>query len=379
MWPSKAVSSSSIEPQADRTVHKKIDGRFRPFSTAKRHNRRRPKQEVDVLRAKVLELEKELSNLRCGNVSSAVISRKASQIHVSWRDVLELEKQRIAASLTENQTLRNQLWSQLEVAYNFEAGMLQHQIETLILESIADIPRPLALSCTAIFTHLNRSLQTQLREVGTIFTTHGLSSVLRELHGGVEFQREPNGLSFRHEQTRLVPFSWCALHQAVWNSLHNGSVVHDTKAQLIEKDHSNLILWDAFELLQAHQITVTKYIACQRYLETDRVVFVWSSYVLIDGDVSVRLHERGWSMAANFELHQDVTYGTDRSNTFMRSCISRVAMELVPEVCAFTSEQERQRRGSKLANLIVNTYRHNCEQVLEVVNKRLVREDSDKV
>ncbi|KAJ8502973.1 hypothetical protein ON010_g19146 [Phytophthora cinnamomi] len=233
-------------------------------------------------------------------------------------------------------------------------------------------PPKTPLSDAEIFDQLNASVETQLAQVNEVLTTSGLSNVFHDLAGGFDFKREVNGISFRHEEARLLPFTLQAWHDALWNSLHYGLVVKDTTAQALTKDHLNLIFRDMLELPKSHQVSVTKRAAFRRHIEQDRVIFVWSSYVEIDGSVSVRLREKGWSTASTFEFYRGVRQGAHSPSSFRQGCMTRMAVQVVPEVSEFNSQQEAQMHVGDVTDLIVGTYRHNFGLVHEVVEKVLL-------
>ncbi|OWZ08301.1 hypothetical protein PHMEG_00019181 [Phytophthora megakarya] len=370
---------------------KKIDRRLRPYSTCKRRNRRRPKHELEYLRAKVAELQEALETLNKTEVGSPnTVSQETAIATIdsktgvsSWKDIAERQKHEVDNAIAENRRLRNRLLGQLHVARVLEAAMEQHQSEAASLShtsaKFCTVGRPFVMTMTdeQIFARLNSNLEAQFAEVDTVLTTNGLSSVLHNLQGGFEFKREAtgNGISFRHEEARLLPFPLQAWHHAIWNSLHDGLVVRDTIAVDLDKDHSNLIFRDTIELPNSHRISITKRAAFRRHFAQDRVVFIWNSYVQIDGSVSVRLQERGWSTASTFEFHRGVTPGADSSNNFVQGCITRMAIQLIPEVSEFKSEQDAQLHVGEMTDLIVGTYHHNFGLVHEIAEKLLLSND----
>ncbi|KAG6619596.1 ABC transporter G family member 29 [Phytophthora cinnamomi] len=368
---------------------KKIDGRLRPYSTCKRRNRRRPKHELEYLRSKVAELQEELEMLSKSDVADAL--RSAAGVEEpqtqrtalvprgfsSWKDIADCQRREADNSIDENRRLRNRLLGQLQVARVLEAAIAQHQKDVNPWHGMRTIgsgvsPPKTPLSDAEIFDQLNASVETQLAQVNEVLTTSGLSNVFHDLAGGFDFKREVNGISFRHEEARLLPFTLQAWHDALWNSLHYGLVVKDTTAQALTKDHSNLIFRDMLELPKSHQVSVTKRAAFRRHIEQDRVIFVWSSYVEIDGSVSVRLREKGWSTASTFEFYRGVRQGAHSPSSFRQGCMTRMAVQVVPEVSEFNSQQEAQMHVGDVTDLIVGTYRHNFGLVHEVVEKVLL-------
>ncbi|GMF32697.1 unnamed protein product [Phytophthora lilii] len=386
-----SASGSPDDHHGKQSPPKKIDGRLKPYSTCKRRNRKRPKHELEYLRAKVVELQEELAALNKCEVGSPSAVKMEHQtttgegfLHLvdpqqtalvpgnfsSWKDIAYRQKHEVDKSIDENRKLRNRLLGQLQVARVLEAAIEQHQKKAQGLRTSR--PFAMSLSDEQIFAQLNTILESQFVEVDKVLTTKGLSNVFHNLQGGIEFKREANGISFRHEEARLLPYSQQAFHSAIWNSLHCGLVVKDTTTQVLNTNRSNLIFRDNLMLPKAHRVSVTKKSAFQRYIKHDQVVFVWNSYVEIDGSVSVRIHEKGWSIASPFEFHRGVVQGANSSDNSVRGCMARMAIQLTPEVPEFKSEQEAQMHVGEMTDLIVGTYHHNFGLVHEVAERLLL-------
>uniref|UniRef100_A0AAV1TR02 Uncharacterized protein n=1 Tax=Peronospora matthiolae TaxID=2874970 RepID=A0AAV1TR02_9STRA len=357
---------SSVAQPEKKHLSKQSDQRLRPKSTSSRRDRRRPKHELDYLRAKVVELQEELMTLGLS----------------SWKEIAERQKREVATSIDENRQLRDRLLGQLQVAHALEASIRQHESDANTSyhreqmnntgASEEERMRVSKIMDEHIFAELNSALETQLAEIDRIFTTYGLSSVLHKLQGGFAFKRDADGISFRYEEARLLPFSWQALHHTIWNSLHDGSIHKHTEAHMLNQDHSNLIFRDTVQLSKSRQVTMTKWAAFRRHIEQDRVVFVYNVHVHIDGgSVSVRLREKGWSTASTFEFHRDVTQGTNDSSDFMRGCITRLVVQLTPEISEFKSKQEARMHVGEMSDLIVGFYHYNYRSVNEVAQTRL--------
>ncbi|CAH0484381.1 unnamed protein product [Peronospora farinosa] len=387
-----AMSKPFVEKETrEHLVVKPKDRRQRPFSTSKRHNRRRPKDELAYLRAKVVELQDMLvtvgnTEMSLDDKNTALAMIKTTSGLSSWKETAERQKHEVAISLNENRKLRNRLLGQLQVTRVLEAAIQQYQtdkatsIHDLLTSAfICKVTRPLVMNVAEeeIFAHLDSQLETQLAEVNGVLTTHGLSSVRFKLQGGFKFNREENGISFRHEEARLLPFSLQELHYAIWNSMHNGLVVNDTETQVLNNDRYNLIIRDTIELSKSHHVTITKRAAFRRHIEQDCVVFVWCSYVQIEGSISLRLLEKGWSTASTFELHRGVIPGDSSSKNFTRGCITRMAIQLIPEISKYKSEQEAQMHIGGMTDLIDGAYQHNFNQVNKFVERLLTNDEPD--
>ncbi|KAG7386921.1 hypothetical protein PHYBOEH_008447 [Phytophthora boehmeriae] len=404
------ATSSDRSPEEPAQPMKVTDRRLRPFSTSKRRNRRRPKHELDYLRAKVVELKEELAalgkqeggspvkmtgtlmasggmfeNLR---VPTTVLVAKDTKMECSsWKEAAELQKTEVDNSIAENRRLRDRLLGQLQVARVLEAAIEQHQkdpTQTLPWKTIVGdmqatnqgegVPRPRVGSPDdLVFAELNRRVATQYGDVDAVLTTRGLSNILHDLKGGLQFKREASGVSFRHEEARLLPFTMQSMHHTLWNFLRGKS--HSSHVNALTNDHLNLIFHETVALSKSRHVQVTKRAAFRRYFEQDRVVFVWNSYVEIDGSVFVRLREKGWSTNSTFEFHHGVTAGANTSSDYVQGCIARMAVQLTPEVSEFRSEREARQHVGEVTNLIVGTYQHSFGLIHEVVEKLLLKGD----
>ncbi|KAE8887686.1 hypothetical protein PF010_g3767 [Phytophthora fragariae] len=349
--------------------------------TCKRLNRRRPKHELEYLRSKVAELQEELEKLSTSEVvgpsRAAAVENLVQQTTLvprgfsSWKDIADRQRHEVDNSMDENRRLRNRLLGQLQVARVLEAAIEQHQREASPWYGV----RALAPTTTdaKIFAQLNASAEAQFAEVNAVWTTSGLSNVLHTLAGGLEFKREANGISFRNEEARLLPVSPQAWHGALWKSLHSGLVVKDTA---LTKDHLNLILRDTLELPNSHKVRVTKRCVFRRHIEQGRIVLVWSGHVEIEGSVSVRIREKGWSTSSTFEFYRGVEQGANSSSNFQLGCMTRTAIHLVPEISEFNSQQEAQMHVGQVTDVIVGTYRHNFGLAHKLLEKMLLSTES---
>ncbi|KAG3116176.1 hypothetical protein PI124_g4423 [Phytophthora idaei] len=372
-----SVSHASQEEQSSSL--KKIDRRLKPYSMCKRRNRRRPKHELEYLRAKVAELQEELETLnKAGGGSPNAVGQETALATIdpntgvsSWQEIAERQKLEVVSAIDENRRLCNRLLGQLQVARVLEAASAQHQKETGGL-TIGGVGRAMNGTDQELFAQLKSCVDKQFAEVDRELTTNGLANVLHQLSGGFKFKREANGISFRLEETRLLPFSMQSFHHAIWSCLHNRSIVKQTQAQIASQNYSNLVIQETLELPKAHRINITKRSVFRRHIEKDRVVFVWTSYVEIDGSVFVRLRERGWSTCSTFEFYRGVNAGASSSSNFIQGCMNRMAIQLTPEVSEFQSDKEAQRHIGDVTDLIVGTYPQNFGLIHEVVETFLL-------
>ncbi|POM66352.1 Hypothetical protein PHPALM_17796, partial [Phytophthora palmivora] len=221
---------------------KSKDARTAPYQNKPRR-RKRPKDELDYLRAKVADMEEELTSLQkkpeVGSpVSAAVIfngdssagQETCQDVLLCWKKIAERQKKEADRSVVENLRLRAMLEGQLNVARSLEAAIDQHQREAA--QSLppfgsenADggIHQSTSMSDELIFAILNDSLDAQYRELDAIFELSGISHVNHDMNNGTKAHQDANGVSVRHEEVRLLPFSSDAVHRAMWGIVRDNT------------------------------------------------------------------------------------------------------------------------------------------------------------
>ncbi|KAG6622069.1 Voltage-gated Ion Channel (VIC) Superfamily [Phytophthora cinnamomi] len=150
--PSVSRSNIAKSPQGATSLapgKKGKDVRAAPYSkTNKPRRRKRPKDELDYLRAKVADMEEELASLQTkpdvgspvsaaaifnGDTGAAVDADAdagvdySRDVLLSWKRIAERQKKEADRSVVENMRLRAMLEGQLNVARSLEAAIDQHQ------------------------------------------------------------------------------------------------------------------------------------------------------------------------------------------------------------------------------------------------------------
>lgn len=360
------------------------DVRTAPYSKANKPRRRkRPKDELDYLRAKVTDMEEELAALtepEVGSpaaVSADVIFNGDSSVSVEsshavllcWKKIAERQKMEADRSVVENLRLRAMLEGQLKVAKSLEAAIDQHQREAA--QSLPTFGndhggQPTVLSDDLIFAHLNESLEAQYAELDTVFELSGIAHVNYDMNNGTKAHHDASGVSIRHEEVRLLPFSMEAVHRAMWGILRYSTakdmMLGPFQTQVVDDNRMNVTMIEKIALGKS-QANIVRRFSFRRVFEKNRTVVIWSSYVEMDGSVFVRLREKGYSTSSSFNFGAGVP-----------GSVTRMAVLASPEMTVFASPEEQKAHIGEMTELMVGTYRVSMGLIHQIIDTLLLRE-----
>lgn len=379
------------ETPSSMTGKKGKDARTAPYSKANKPRRRkRPKDELDYLRAKVADMEEELQSLQTkpemgspATVSAAVIFNGEScsfqDVLLSWKKIAERQKKEVDRSIVENLRLRAMLEGQLNVARSLEAAIDQHQRE--VAQSLpafgsgngnSGLPQPTVMSEELIFALLNESLEAQYAEMDSVFELCGIAHVNHDMNNGTKAHHDASGVSVRHEDVRLLPFSPDAVHRAMWSILRYNTakdmIPGSFQTHVIDDNHMNVTMVEKVELGKSRVTNIVRRFSFRRVFEKNRTVVVWSSFVEMDGSVFVRLREKGYSTTSSFN------FGTDGSNVGVAGSVTRFVVLASPEMTAFASTEEQKAHIGEITELVVGTYRVSMGLMHQIIDTLLLRE-----
>ncbi|ETO75649.1 hypothetical protein F444_08782 [Phytophthora nicotianae P1976] len=360
------------------------DVRTTPYSKAtKPRRRKRPKDELDYLRAKVTDMEEELAALKKPEVGSPAavsadvifngdssVSAESSQdVLLCWKKIAERQKKEADRSVVENLRLRAMLEGQLKVAKSLEAAIDQHQREAA--QSLPTFGSdnggvPTVMSDELIFAHLNESLEAQYAELDTVFELSGIAHVNYDMNNGTKAHHDASGVSIRHEEVRLLPFSMEAVHQAMWGILRYSTakdmMLGPFQTQVVDDNRMNVTMIEKIQLGKT-QADIVRRFALRRVFEKNRTVVVWSSYVEMDGSVFVRLREKGYCTSSSFNFGAGVP-----------GSMTRMAVLASPELTTFVSSEEQKAHIGEMTELVVGTYRVSMGLMHQIIDTLLLRE-----
>ncbi|KAE9237137.1 hypothetical protein PF004_g8667 [Phytophthora fragariae] len=385
-----AAPQEQQQPNAPRAK----DARATPYPKAKPRRRKRPKDELDYLRAKVADLEEELTKLNqtTGGRMSPV-SDDDEEIFSRWKQVAERQKEEANRTVVENLKLRAMLKGQIEIAKRLEAAIADHQQEAAAqafpwnpvkIEFNVDEqedggtcrrPRAPSIADDVMFAELNGSLEATYAQVDSLFEASGIADVNREMLGKINLKQDLNGISFGHKEVRLMPFSMQAVARVMWSFLlyENSEMPGRIQTRLINDDHLNATIVDTLQLPKSRRTEVFTRMAVRRYFEANRVVVVWSCCVEIAGSVFVRLREKGVNTLSTF----DFTRGEAASDARPEGCALRVVIDVRPETVEFSTSTNTQGHIGEMTDLVLGTYHRNFGMLNQVMENLLLKELMD--
>ncbi|KAG6621939.1 uncharacterized protein IUM83_07527 [Phytophthora cinnamomi] len=385
--PVQQTAGSTSSPSLDQRRGK--DVRAVPYAKPKPRRRKRPKDELDYLRAQVKDLEEELSKLSStpsASSGSELETDHDDDLFRKWKHIADRQKVEADLSMVENLKLRSMLEGQLKVARSLEAA-IQNQQEKAAqlltwhpsgggLKAIEGGRRPRATSVSddLIFAQLNVGLEAQYAEFDSVMGQTDLASLLQNSKG-IETFRGADGIAFRHEDARLLPFSMPAVHRAMWSCVRYGKardLLGRIRTHVVNNDHLNVQILDELQLPKSRRFDICARLAMRRYFEQDRIVVVWRGYVEVAGSIFVRLHEKGYTSASVFDFSKNSSSGGSvSSSTSVPGCAFRMALQIKPETTEFESEEEAREHIGEVTNLVVGSYHRNFGIMYQIIENLL--------
>ncbi|KAG7383658.1 hypothetical protein PHYPSEUDO_003462 [Phytophthora pseudosyringae] len=380
----QATETNAAAPPLDHQRRGK-DVRAAPYAGKRR--RKRPKDELDYLRAQVKDLQEELTKLASTSGSERPATDHDDALFVQWEKIADRQKAEADRSTVENLKLRSMLEGQLTVARSLEAAIQHQQEEMTELLSLHRVKaelnaidrgrraRATSMSDELIFAQLNVGLEAQYAEFDAVMDRTGLAKVLQNSNG-IQTVHTPDGIAFRHEECRLLPFTMPAVHRAMWSCVRYGKAEElpgHIHARVVNNDHLNVTIIDKVQLPKAHSIDTCARLAMRRYFEQNRIIVVWSGYVEIAGSLFVRLRERGYTSASAFDFSKNAEVSATSSSS-IPGCAFRMATQIKPEMDEFGSEEEARDHVGEMTDLVVGSYHRNFGLMYQVIENLLFRD-----
>ncbi|KAG1693598.1 hypothetical protein DVH05_023362 [Phytophthora capsici] len=377
----------TTEPPSTPQNHQRKDVRGVPYVKPKPRRRKRPKDELDYLRAQVKTLQEELTNLSsCTEGNGA--TDPDEELFAQWKKIADRQKAEADRSMVENLKLRSILQGQLKVAKSLEAAIQKQQQEADELLSLHRVKAELnaidnggkkstSLSDELIFSQLNLGLEAQYAEFDSVMDRTGLSKVLQNAFG-IQTLDTPNGIAFRREEARLLPFTMPAVHRAIWSCMRYGKAEELTgriHTHVVNNDHLNVTIIDNVQLPKSDSVDTCARLAMRRYFEPNRIIVVWSGYVEISGSLFVRLQERGYTSASAFDFSKNAEVSSCRSSS-IPGCALRMALQIKPEMDEFGSQEEAKDHVGEVTDLVVGSYHRNFGLMYQIIENLLFRDST---
>eukprot|EP00644_Phytophthora_capsici_P003323 jgi/Phyca11/561796/estExt2_Genewise1.C_PHYCAscaffold_70835 len=288
-----------------------------------------------------------------------------------WKQVAERQKEEANKTVVENLKLRAMLKGQLDIARRLESAIAQHQQEAAE-QAFPWNPKSTNLSDELIFAQLNLGLEAQYAEFDSVMDRTGLSKVLQNAFG-IQTLDTPNGIAFRHEEARLLPFTMPAVHRAIWSCMRYGKAEELTgriHTHVVNNDHLNVTIIDNVQLPKSDSVDTCARLAMRRYFEPNRIIVVWSGYVEISGSLFVRLQERGYTSASAFDFSKNAEVSSCRSSS-IPGCALRMALQIKPEMDEFGSQEEAKDHVGEVTDLVVGSYHRNFGLMYQIIENLL--------
>ncbi|KAI9922129.1 hypothetical protein PsorP6_001013 [Peronosclerospora sorghi] len=227
--------------------------------------RKRPKDELDYLRVKVVDLEKELQSLQPkpeigspATVSEAAVltgETDASQdLIMSWKGIAQRQKQQVDRSIVENMRLRAMLEEQLKVAKSLETAFdrLQRDAVQLVPPFGCMYADSTSTSDELLFAQLAKTLESQYAEMESDFTRCGIRHDIDEIKSETKVHVDDKGLLISHGDVKIVPYSPETVLRAIWSLVRYRTakdvVAGTLESKVVDEDHINVTITERLKL-----------------------------------------------------------------------------------------------------------------------------------
>ncbi|KAG7386925.1 hypothetical protein PHYBOEH_008451 [Phytophthora boehmeriae] len=382
--PTAAPTPTATEQEG---AQKDKDTRTKPYPKKPRR-RKRPKDELDYLRAKVSDLEEELTKLSASAGRLSPMSDEDEELFSRWKQVAERQKEEANRTVVENLKLRAMLEGQLQIARRLEAAISDHQLQ--VAQSVPWNQFKPELKCDhggghgtqaanawdeQLFAELNGCLEAQYANVDAKLEESGIANATQERAGGIQLLQDAKGISFGHKEVRLVPFSIHSMNRAMWSLLLGDNAVNQIgriETRILNNDHLNATIVDTLQLPKSRHTETTMRMAVRRYFEEDRVVLVWSACMEISGSVFVRLREKGLNTVSTFDFLRGGHAATSKVSP--TGCILRSVIDVTPETVEFSADAESRAHVGEMTDLVIGTYHRNFGMLFQIVENLLLKE-----
>ncbi|CEG37051.1 uncharacterized protein PHALS_04514 [Plasmopara halstedii] len=379
------VSMTVVQPQSEPQEN---DIRLTPYLAAKPHRRKRPKDELNYLRATVAHLEAQLKKLNQSTKREFFVGNNGSELFARWKQVAERQKDEANKTVIENLKLRAMLKAQLEIAHRLESAITEQQNEAMTsaspwnsfnvggldvhapYENTGNRPRAPSITDDYLFAELNDTLEEQYAQVDAVLEASGLANVNSEFLSKIQPKQDAKGILFSYREVRLLPFSMVTVARVLWSFLllNSGDLPGSIQTRILSDDHINITFVDTIQLSKSRNTKVNTRLALRRFSEANRVVVVWSSYLEIAGSVFVRLREKGFNVTSTFNF----LGGSDGISSL--GSILRAVVDIKPERVVFKTGSDAKSHFEEMTDLILNTYHRNFGLIKQLIENLLLND-----
>lgn len=322
-----------------------------PYTRSKGRWRLRPKDELEYLRNKVDELEQLARKLR---VSGAPPSREE-------RLVSTCEKKRLDAALEENKRLRARLYDRIRVA-----AALERAIDVHMKVMAQRVPWPSTrdaanVSDELMFALLEERIPGQLALLDQVMETSGLSRINRQLLTTLQFHQDAHGVSFHHNEVRLLPYSVADVTRALSNCLTHGTATKNCRKIMRSDNGFYAVMVDSMQTPEAHLVEIKGRHTQRCVTKADRTVITWTSCMeYYCGREFLRLFKKIW--VSIVPIHP--TAGHEAVGTIMR-----VVVQLQPTEADLSSTEAS--RIKEMADIVIRAHHRGADLVYQAMLDQL--------
>uniref|UniRef100_K3W8Y9 Uncharacterized protein n=1 Tax=Globisporangium ultimum (strain ATCC 200006 / CBS 805.95 / DAOM BR144) TaxID=431595 RepID=K3W8Y9_GLOUD len=383
------VITVSENPTADEIVGK----------PKRKHNnttRRRQKQELEYLRAKVEELEHKLKILRGRADGSAfyksptptasTTSSEENGIVHSVEGHVPLESETLASSQSlwervarnqmegkqraeiENARLREMVVNQLKIVKGLEKILSKRINEPE--DSFSEERKRLRVSNeseASIFERLAKDLDQRYNETAKVFCENGLAASKTELQHAEMKVDALSGMYMEFLDSKILPFGMQTTQDALWRSLARENLrLTDGHYAVVEKIDDFLTAKLAINLRHKRlQAQVDVKLVAKQFLQEDRAVIVWACQSDAEGPMcgwgGIQLIDSGWTVI------EPLARADGMPASIIRSCA-----RVVPEFAE--SETEEDQPVGLLTDLVTGSFLRNMSAFHQSAEDLLVEE-----
>ncbi|CAH0522134.1 unnamed protein product [Peronospora belbahrii] len=269
-----------------------------PYTRSKTRWRKRPNDELKHLRSQIVKLEGLVTNLTySGSRSKVPTNRKKArddQSNVLHRLSKESRRKKMEAAMAENRKLKLMVVSQFRVAKALQTAV----DESMRLRARKVCwPTSSAASDELVFALLDEEKELQYAATDKVMDESGVSRMYHPYISEMVFQNDKNGVSFQHNDVRVIPFPVANVVSALRHSLRHRSRVGPSehcRKFLMYDNYSQAVTLDSVDIPGSLPATVTGRHLLWSVTEPDRTVIAWSSFNEYQGRSHVRLLKRLW-------------------------------------------------------------------------------------
>ncbi|KAG3026164.1 hypothetical protein PC128_g17237 [Phytophthora cactorum] len=338
-------------------------GRPFPYTRSKTRWRKRPNDELKYLRAKIAELESIVTALDhshsqprllgCGNVCQAQVLHTLGE---------ESHTKKLKAALNENRKLRAMVASRFQLARSLQAA-IDEQVR--LRAGKVSWPISAAASDALIFALLDEEKERQFAMLDTVLEESGIARVFHSLYSSLQLQHSGNGLSFQHNEVRMLPFAVEDVARSLRHCLSYGSRVGPTKhcrnIRMYDK-YFHAVTVDKVILPETQATEVNSRVVQLCVTRPESTVVTWSGYVEYKGSNFIRLLEKTWIVMEAIPLEKlgMVSMGERTHGTLMRVVVRLTPVETEIDL-------QKTEEVEAMANVVVSTYQRNGQRMFQAM------------